>query len=133
MALASETNASLPRPPAAPDQQRRVYPWIVVGMGALVFMSNYTDKTLMSVVAPHLIKSLHITKVEMGGIFSAFAVTYTLLQPLLAYGSDLLGARRAVGLMVLWYGAFTILSGVTALNLGQLAWMRAATGAGEAA
>jgi ACS family D-galactonate transporter-like MFS transporter len=102
-------------------------------MGSLVFMSNYTDKTLMSVVAPHLIAKLQISKIEMGGIFSAFAISYTLLQPLLAWGADLLGARRAVGLMVLWYGAFTVLSGVTATNLGQLVWMRAATGAGEAA
>ena len=133
MTFASDTDADQLRRPPPPHQQSRIYPWVVVSMGALVFMSNYTDKTLMSVVAPHLINSLHITKVEMGAIFSAFAVTYTLLQPLLAYGSDLLGARRSVGLMVLWYGAFTILSGVTALNIGQLAWMRAATGAGEAA
>lgn len=133
MTLPPDTGADLHQPSTMPRPARQVYPWIVIGMGALVFMSNYTDKTLMSVVAPHLIAKLHISKVQMGEIFSAFAISYTLLQPLLAYGSDLLGARRAVGLMVLWYGAFTILSGVTALNLGQLAWMRAATGAGEAA
>jgi MFS family permease len=133
MTLASDIEPRLSHPPAAPPRRKRAYSWIVIGMGALVFMSNYTDKTLMSVVAPHLIASLHISKVEMGVIFSAFAITYTLLQPVLAYGSDLLGARCAVGLMVLWYGAFTILSGVTALNLGALTWMRAATGVGEAA
>lgn len=115
------------------NQQGRIYPWIVVGMGAMVFMSNYTDKTLMSVVAPHLMIDLNVSKIAMGWIFSAFALTYTLLQPLLAYLSDIFGAKRSVGLMVLWYGAFTILSGVMALNIGYLTWMRAATGAGEAA
>ena len=35
--------------------------------------------------------------------------------------------------MVLWYGLFTVLSGVAVFNLTALAWMRAATGAGEAA
>jgi MFS family permease len=133
MSVTPNTENGGPRRTFIVPQRTRVYPWIVVGMGAMVFMSNYTDKALMSVVAPHLVERLNISKIEMGWIFSAFAITYTLLQPLLAYLSDLLGARRSVGLMVLWYGAFTILSGVTALNIGQLAWMRAATGAGEAA
>lgn len=133
MSVTPNTEDGMPRRIFIEPRRTRVYPWIVVGMGAMVFMSNYTDKALMSVVAPHLVERLNISKIEMGWIFSAFAITYTLLQPLLAYLSDLLGARRSVGLMVLWYGAFTILSGVTALNIGQLAWMRAATGAGEAA
>lgn len=127
----NETSETL-RAPAPPRSARR-YGWFVVGMGAVVFMSNYTDKTLMSVVAPHLITQLHISKVEMGVIFSAFAITYTILQPVLAYCADLFGARRAVGAMVLWYGLFTLLSGLAVFNIPALAWMRAATGMGEAA
>ena len=116
-----------------PSRPATLYGWFVVAMGALVFMSNYTDKTLMSVVAPYMITDMHISKLEMGGIFSAFALTYTILQPLLAWGADVYGARRSVGLMVLWYGLFTVLSGVAVFNLTALAWMRAATGVGEAA
>ena len=133
MSITPRTESGAAPPLSIANERASIYRWIVVGMGAMVFMSNYTDKTLMSVVAPHLMAQLSISKIAMGWIFSAFAITYTLLQPLLAYLSDIFGARRSVGLMVLWYGAFTILSGVTALNIGQLAWMRAATGAGEAA
>ncbi|TAL56231.1 MFS transporter [Pandoraea sp.] len=133
MDATSEAKKGMLQTPAAVSQRARIYPWIVIAMGSMVYMSNYTDKALMSVVAPHLIANLHISKITMGWIFSAFAITYTILQPLLAYLSDIVGPRRSVGLMVLWYGAFTLLSGVTALNLGQLAWMRAAAGAGEAA
>lgn len=127
----NKTARTLQKP--VPTRPAGRYGWIVVGMGAVVFMSNYTDKTLMSVVAPHLITQLHISKVEMGVIFSAFAIAYTLLQPGLAYCADLFGARRAVGAMVLWYGLFTVLSGLAVFSIPALAWMRAATGAGEAA
>ena len=116
-----------------PPRRATRYSWFVVGMGALVFMSNYTDKALISVVAPDMITDLHVSKVAMGTLFSAFAITYTILQPLLAWAADLFGARRSVGMMVLWYGLFTVLSGVTVFNFTALAWMRAATGVGEAA
>ena len=56
---------------AAAAQATR-YGWFVVGMGALVFMTNYTDKTLMSVVAPHMMTSLHLSKLAMGGDLLGF-------------------------------------------------------------
>ncbi|MDQ2801661.1 MAG: MFS transporter [Pseudomonadota bacterium] len=109
------------------------YRWLVVALGSLVFMTNYIDKTVIGVVAPRLLTSLHISKVELGAIFSAFAVSYTVLQPVLSWLADVLGPRAMVTAMVGWYGLFTIGSGLGASNLGALTLMRALTGAGEAA
>ncbi len=132
--LASRTIPELPRRcKALRFQVSDAYRWLVVALGALVFMTNYIDKTVIGVVGPHLLESLKISKVELGAVFSAFAVTYTLLQPLLSWLTDVLGPRAMVAAMVGWYGLFTVGSGIGASSLGALTLMRALTGAGEAA
>ncbi|HVY13797.1 MAG TPA: MFS transporter [Rhodopila sp.] len=117
----------------APPATGAAYPWIVVALGSLVFMTNYTDKTVMGVVAPRLVQAMGINNLQLGVIFSAFGLTYTLLQPLLSWLTDVLGPRALVGGMVGWYGLFTIGSGLGTGNLATLTLMRAMTGAGEAA
>lgn len=107
--------------------------WLMVGLGSLVFMSNYVDKSVISVVAPHLLLDMHLTSVQLGAVFTAFAVSYTFLQPSLATLSDSRGSRRVVGAMVGVYGAATVLSGLVAGSYALLLAARVLTGAGEAA
>ena len=122
-----------PREQGRPAPGLNRYQWTLVALGSLVFMTNYIDKTVIGVLAPHLTASLHITKLELGVVFSAFALTYTILQPVLAWIADLQGPRRTVAGMVAWYGIWTVLSGVLAGSLAGLTVARAMTGAGEAA
>jgi ACS family hexuronate transporter-like MFS transporter len=80
----------------SPPTALGAYRWLVVALGSLVFMTNYIDKTVIGVVAPRLLENLHISKVELGAIFSAFAITYTLLQPLLSWLTDVLGPGQSL-------------------------------------
>jgi len=107
--------------------------WLYVILGGFVFMTNYIDKSVVSVVGPKLLTTYHLSKVQLGITFTAFALSYAFLQPMLASWADAGGPRRVVGAMVGWYGFFTILSGFVAANFTALLAVRVLTGAGEAA
>lgn len=107
--------------------------WSVVAVGGLVFMSNYIDKAVVSVVGPTLLKTTHITKIQLGLIFTVFGLSYTFAQPLLASLADRNGARRVVGGLVAVYGVFTALTGFVTTSFGILLATRLMTGAGESA
>lgn len=104
-----------------------------VFVGGLVFMSNYVDKTVIGVVGPHLLKTTHITKVQLGLVFTIFGLSYTFAQPLLASLADRNGPRRVVAALVGIYGLFTIVTGYVTNSFGALLGARLMTGAGESA
>ncbi|MCL6561484.1 MAG: MFS transporter [Firmicutes bacterium] len=109
------------------------YLWLAIGLGSMVYLTNYTDKVVMSSMGPHVIQAYHFSKIELGVIFTAFALTYTFLQVPIAWWADRTGHRRGVAAMTAFYGVFTVLSGMVASNLGLLTAVRALVGVGEAA
>jgi MFS family permease len=107
--------------------------WAMVVLGSFIFLTNYTDKVVMSAMGPRVITQFHYTKIELGVIFTAFALTYTFLQVPIAWLVDLRGHRAGVAAMTASYGLFTLLTGFVAGSLGALTAVRALVGAGEAA
>ena len=107
--------------------------WSVVIVGGFVFMSNYMDKAVIGVVGPSLLKSTHITKIQLGLIFTVFGLAYTFAQPALASLADRNGPRRVVGALVGVYGLFTIVTGFVTSSFATLLATRLITGAGESA
>lgn len=114
-------------------ESRRGRMWIMVLLGALVYLTNYTDKVVMGTMGPHLIRTFHFSKVDLGLVFSAFGLTYTFLQIPIARWSESKGHRIGVAAMTTFYGLFTVFSGFWASNLGGLVGVRALTGLGESA
>lgn len=84
----------------------------LLGIGILV---NYIDRIGLSVAAPQIQEAFHLTPVEMGLLFSAFAWSYSLLQIPVGMVMDRFGPTR-VGR----WGAFLwgIASTITAFSSG---------------
>jgi MFS family permease len=111
----------------------KVRAWPVVVLGGLVFMSNYIDKAVIGVAGPTLLRTTHITKIQLGLIFTVFGLAYTFAAPLLASLADRNGPRRVVGALVAVYGLFTLVTGFVTTSFGALLAARIVTGAGESA
>ncbi len=107
--------------------------WVMVFLGALVYLTNYTDKVVMGIMGPHILSAYHFSKIDLGVVFSVFGLTYTFLQVPLARWSEIKGHRVGVATMTTWYGLFTVLTGFFASNLGGLAVIRSLAGVGESA
>ena len=78
----------------------------------LLYLISYIDRGAISVTAPQIIKQFHFTATQMGLIFSAFSVTYSLLPVFVGALGDRRGARTILPLLMGWWSIFTILTGV---------------------
>ena len=92
---------------------------------------TYLDRVCISILAPKISAELALTRVEMGYIFSAFAVAYAAFGVPAAWWADRDGARRVLSRVVLWWSAFTMATAV-AWNFTSMLVIRFLFGVGEA-
>jgi len=92
---------------------------------------TYLDRVCISAVAPSIMKDLDLSVVRMSFIFSAFTLAYSLFEIPAGWMGDVIGPRRVLTRLVLWWSAFTILT-ATARSQLSLAGIRFLFGAGEA-
>jgi MFS family permease len=103
----------------------------VLGMLILLFAITYLDRVSISVAGPRMQQDLNIDPVGWGWVTGVFALSYCLFEiPTGALG-DRIGARRVLTRIVLWWSAFTSLTG-TMSNYYLLLFTRFCFGAGEA-
>jgi MFS family permease len=108
---------------------RRVRYGILALICAMYFIT-YIDRTNISVAGSTIAHDLHLSKTELGFIFSAFSIPYALLQMPGGLIGDLLGPRLGLAVIgVVWAGA-TITSGFCR-NLVSFLAARFALGLGE--
>jgi MFS family permease len=108
------------------------YAWYVLGLLVLVYMFNFIDRQIISILAEDIKADLGVTDVEMGFLYgTAFAVFYALFGiPLGRLADNWIRTRLlAIGL-TLWSG-MTALSGFST-SFTQLAAARVGVGIGEA-
>src|SRR5207247_3683263 len=74
---------------------------------------------------------LHLSVFEMSVVFSAFTLAYSLFEVPSGRLGDVRGPRRVLTRIVLWWSAFTMLTGA-ARGLNSLVTIRFLFGAGEA-
>ncbi len=91
----------------------------------------YIDRACISMAAPFMREDLGLSAVEMGYVFSAFALAYALFEIPGGWMGDWLGPKKVLIRIVLWWSAFTALTG-KAWNLTSLIVIRFLFGAGEA-
>ena len=95
----------------------------------------YLDRINLSIAARFLQQDFHINDVQLGRVFSAFLIGYTVFQAPCGRLADRFGPRRMIMLGTLWWGIFTALTALLPAASGAL-WIliavRFTLGAGEA-
>jgi MFS family permease len=92
---------------------------------------TYLDRICISAAAPFIMADLRLTMLQMSVVFSAFTLAYSLFEVPSGWRGDVVGARRVLTRIVLWWSAFTMLTGAAG-SLRALVVIRFLFGAGEA-
>src|ERR1700738_3819582 len=103
----------------------------VLGMLILLFAITYLDRVSISVAGPRMQQDLHIGPVGCGWVTAMFALSYCLFEIPTGMLGDRIGARRVLTRIVLWWSAFTSLTGAIS-SFPALLIVRFLFGAGEA-
>src|SRR5271165_332124 len=104
--------------------------WVIVYAVALAILS-YVSRVCVSQAAPDIMRDLRLDEKQMGMIFGAFGLSYALLEIPTGLLGDWIGARKVLIRIVLWWSAFTALTGYM-WNFTSLYVVRFLFGAGEA-
>jgi len=118
---------SAPSPAKEPTHAR----YKAVAFGVALSFITYIDRVAISQAAPAISAELHLTAIRMGYVFSAFGLTYALLEIPSGWLCDRIGPRKVLMRIVLWWSFFTAATG-WAWNFPSLLAARLLFGAGEA-
>ncbi len=103
----------------------------VLGFAFLLAVVTYLDRICISAAAPYIIDDLHLSVLQMSVVFSAFTLSYSLFEIPSGWLGDVIGPRRVLTRIVLWWSAFTMLTSA-ARGFTSLVTIRFLFGAGEA-
>jgi len=92
---------------------------------------TYLDRVCVGVLAPSIMADLHISQIQMSFVFSAFTAAYAIFEMPTAWWADLVGSRRVLTRIVLWWSAFTMLT-AAATSYAMMLVVRFLFGVGEA-
>ena len=92
---------------------------------------TYFDRIAISSASPAIVADLQLTAIQIGWVFSAFTFAYAAFEIPSGWLGDVIGPRKVLARIVLWWSAFTALTGA-AWNFTSLLAMRFLFGAGEA-
>jgi MFS family permease len=96
----------------------------------VLYIINYADRSILSVVLQQIKVSLNISDTELGIVQSVFSVGLGLFTIPLAWMVDRWSRRKAIGIMALLWSAATFATGL-ARNFTGLVVARAFVGLGE--
>ena len=103
----------------------------VIGLLILLFAITYLDRVCLSVAGPRMQAELGIGPIGWGWVTGVFTFAYCVFEIPTGVMGDRLGPRRVLTRIVLWWSAFTILTG-TVTSFLPLLMVRFMFGAGEA-
>lgn len=103
----------------------------VSGLLILLFAVTYLDRVCISVAGPRMQADLHISPIGWGWVTGVFTLSYCLFEIPTGAMGDRIGARRVLTRIVLWWSAFTALTGAST-SFAALLVARFFFGAGEA-
>src|SRR5688572_2472256 len=91
----------------------------------------YIDRVCIGQAEKAIRESLELTKADMSWVYNAFILAYCLFEVHTGHWGDRFGSRGIIARIVLWWSAFTALTGL-AFGLWPLVATRFLFGAGEA-
>ena len=103
----------------------------VLGLLCLLAAITYLDRIAISVAGPRIQDTLHFGPKAWGWVVGVFTISYGLFEIPTGRMGDRIGARKVLTRVVLWWSAFTALTGLTS-NYYVLLLTRFCFGAGEA-
>jgi MFS family permease len=92
---------------------------------------TYIDRVCISTAAGEIRHELGLSADQMGWVFSSFVIAYTAFEIPSGWLGDVLGPRKVLARIVLWWSAFTAATGLT-WSYGSMLAARFLFGAGEA-
>ena len=104
--------------------------------GVLLILSilsiiTFLDRNAISLAGHRITEELGLTDYQFGWILSAFTISYGLFEIPTGLLGDRFGAKKILARVVLWWSAFTVLTGLTD-GFASLFLIRFLFGAGEA-
>ena len=128
MSIASPRSASVPPIRLSrPTRRRQV---ALVALLVIAGCVNYMDRSTLAVANHDIAGELHLSPAEMGGLLSAFAWAYALLQLPVGVLTDRLGPHLMLTVGMTFWSAAQLVSG-TVQTFGQFLVARAGLGVGE--
>src|SRR6187549_3739663 len=99
----------------------------------LFFLSivTYLDRVCIAVAGPQMQKELNLSQSQWGIVVGIFALSYAIFEIPSGAMGDRIGPRRVLTRIVLWWSAFTSMTGAVS-SFPALVAVRFAFGAGEA-
>jgi MFS family permease len=113
----------------------------VLGFAAALSMITYLDRVCFSTAQDKFIKDLGLTsEANLGWVFAAFTIAYSIFEVPSGWLGDVFGPKKVLMRIVLWWSAFTAITGLIGLHvgkyvLGSMGWLivvRFLFGMGEA-
>ena len=92
---------------------------------------TYLDRVAISSAAPAIRNELGLSLIQMGWVFSVFTFAYAAFEIPSGWLGDIIGPRKVLTRIVLWWSAFTMMTGA-AWNFASLLVVRFLFGVGEA-
>jgi len=103
----------------------------VLGFAMVLAVITYLHRVSLSQAKADISHDLNLSNTQMGLVFSAFTLAYSLFEVPLGWWGDRAGPRVVLTSVVLWWSALTAVTGV-AWNFGSLLVCRFLFGAGQA-
>ncbi|HZU26519.1 MAG TPA: MFS transporter [Bryobacteraceae bacterium] len=116
--------------PASAERATNARFWVLVFAVSLAILS-YVSRVCISQCGPLMMRDLHLSQEEMGQVFGSFGLAYALFEIPSGWLGDWIGPRKVLIRIVLWWSAFTALTGWM-WSLTSLWVTRFLFGAGEA-
>lgn len=121
-----------PESPAERDTIGSPYAWYVLGVLVVVYVFNFLDRQILSILAERIKHDLELSDAQIGFLYgTAFAVFYSIFGIPLGRLADVWDRRRLIAIGLGFWSAMTALSGL-ARSFPQLALARIGVGVGEA-
>ena len=108
------------------------YARYVLGVLVVVYVFNFLDRQILSILAERIKADLHVTDAQIGFLYgTAFAVFYAVFGIPLGRLADVWDRRKLIALGLAFWSVMTAVSGL-ARSFAQLAAARIGVGIGEA-
>nr|MBP6824263.1 MFS transporter [Acidobacteriota bacterium] len=112
---------------STPTRARFTVLWLIFSLAVI----TYLDRLCISAAMPKMAAEFGLSNSQKGWVFSAFTFAYAVFEVPSGWLGDRFGARAALTRIVIWWSAFTALTGA-AIGYRSLLVIRFLFGAGEA-
>ncbi len=128
----AEEPAGVSQPEVSEPTVSNTYAYVVLGLLSLVYVLNFVDRMVLSLLIDPIKKEFGVSDTFMGLLTGpAFAIFYTCVGIPIARWADSGNRRNIVGMALIIWSAMTAASGMVR-SFGQLALVRILVGVGEA-